>query len=91
MMIDVIGVRSLGGHKLEIEFSDGFQGLHTRVYEEVFAGRGTGIRDARPAIELVHSINRTEPQLALHDAHPLVRQATRSTVPFARPAAKHAA
>jgi len=23
MMIDVIGVRSLGGHKLEIEFSDG--------------------------------------------------------------------
>jgi UDP-N-acetyl-2-amino-2-deoxyglucuronate dehydrogenase len=37
------------------------------------------------------TINRAEPQLALHDAHPLVRQATQSTVPFARPAARHAA
>jgi hypothetical protein len=27
MMIDVIGVRSLGGHKLEIEFSDGTIGV----------------------------------------------------------------
>jgi hypothetical protein len=26
MMIDVIGVKSLGGHKLEIEFSDGTVG-----------------------------------------------------------------
>ena len=26
-MIDVIGVRSLGGHKLEIEFSDGTIGM----------------------------------------------------------------
>ena len=27
MMIDVIGVRPLGGHKLEIEFSDGSVGV----------------------------------------------------------------
>jgi len=27
MMIDVIGVRSLGGHRLEIEFSDGTVGI----------------------------------------------------------------
>ncbi len=27
MMIDVIGVRSLGGHRLEIEFSDGTVGV----------------------------------------------------------------
>ena len=27
MMIDVIGVRPLGGHKLEIEFSDGTVGV----------------------------------------------------------------
>ncbi len=27
MMIDVIGIRSLGGHKLEIEFSDGTIGV----------------------------------------------------------------
>ncbi len=27
-MIDVIGVRPLGGHRLEIEFSDGTAGVH---------------------------------------------------------------
>jgi Protein of unknown function (DUF2442) len=27
MMIDVIGVRPLGGHKLEVEFSDGTIGV----------------------------------------------------------------
>ena len=29
----------------EVEFSDGFTDLHTRVYEEVLAGRGFGIDD----------------------------------------------
>ena len=40
----------------EVEFSDGFTDLHTRVYEEVLAGRGFGIADARPSIELAHRI-----------------------------------
>ena len=40
----------------EIEFSDGFADLHTRIYEEVLAGRGFGIADARPSIELTHRI-----------------------------------
>ena len=40
----------------ELEFSDGFTDLHTRVYEEVLAGRGFGIDDARPSIELTHQI-----------------------------------
>jgi len=40
----------------EIEFSDGFENLHTRAYEEILAGRGYGIADARPSIELVHRI-----------------------------------
>lgn len=39
-----------------LEFSDGFIDLHTRVYEEVLAGRGFGITDARPSIELAHRI-----------------------------------
>ena len=46
----------------EIEFSDGFTDLHTRVYREILAGRGFGIEDARPAIELVHRINAVEVQ-----------------------------
>jgi UDP-N-acetyl-2-amino-2-deoxyglucuronate dehydrogenase len=44
----------------EVEFTDGFTDLHTRVYEEVLAGRGFGIDDARPSIDLVHRI-RTAP------------------------------
>ena len=40
----------------QLEFSEGFTDLHTRVYQEVFAGRGFGIADARPSIELSHQI-----------------------------------
>lgn len=43
----------------QIEFTDGFTDLHTRVYERVLAGAGHGIEDARPAIELVHRIRTT--------------------------------
>ena len=38
----------------DIEFSDGFTNLHTRAYEEILAGRGFALTDARPSIELVH-------------------------------------
>lgn len=40
----------------EIEFTEGFTNLHTVVYQETLAGRGFGIKDARPAIELVYKI-----------------------------------
>jgi UDP-N-acetyl-2-amino-2-deoxyglucuronate dehydrogenase len=42
----------------DIEFSDGFADLHTRVYEETLAGRGFGIDDARPSVELTSLIRR---------------------------------
>ncbi|MDP1571561.1 MAG: Gfo/Idh/MocA family oxidoreductase [Vicinamibacterales bacterium] len=40
----------------EVEFSEGFGDLHTRVYEETMAGRGFGIADARPSVELTARI-----------------------------------
>jgi UDP-N-acetyl-2-amino-2-deoxyglucuronate dehydrogenase len=40
----------------QLEFSEGFTDLHTRVYEEVLAGRGFGIAEARPSIEMSHRI-----------------------------------
>ncbi len=40
----------------EIEFSSGFTELHTRIYEDIMAGKGYGLNDARPAIEIVHNI-----------------------------------
>jgi UDP-N-acetyl-2-amino-2-deoxyglucuronate dehydrogenase len=57
----------------EIEFSEGFTDLHTRLYEEVLAGRGFGIEEARPAIELVYRIRRDALATAGEDAHPLAR------------------
>lgn len=43
----------------QLEFSDGFTDLHTRVYQEILAGRGFGIDEARPSIELSHRIRET--------------------------------
>lgn len=39
-----------------IEFSEGFTELHTRIYEEVLAGRGFGVEENRVAIETVATI-----------------------------------
>ena len=68
--------RSMTVDGQELEFSGGFTDLHTRVYEEILAGRGTGISDARPAIELVHSINRSDLENTLQGAHPMVATAS---------------
>ncbi|MCE9546970.1 MAG: Gfo/Idh/MocA family oxidoreductase [Planctomycetia bacterium] len=62
--------RSLTMDWQEIDFSVGFDNLHTRVYEETLAGRGFGIADARPSVELVHAIRHstadTKPTLERH-------------------------
>ncbi len=54
--------RSIAIDGEEVEFSEGFTDLHTRIYEEALAGRGFGIADARPSIQLVHDIRQTEPE-----------------------------
>ena len=51
--------RSITVDGAEIEFSEGFADLHTRVYEEVLAGRGFRLADARPSIALSHRIRQT--------------------------------
>jgi len=48
--------RSMTVDGAQLEFSDAFGDLHTRVYEEALAGRGFGIDAARPSIELTHQI-----------------------------------
>ena len=48
--------RSMIVEEKVIDFSDGFNNLHTTVYREILAGNGHGIDDARPAIELTHEI-----------------------------------
>lgn len=76
--------RSMTYDGQEIEFSSGFTDLHTRVYEEIFAGRSTGIRDARPAIETAHSIKSSETEISLADAHPLVSHVPSVSLPRLR-------
>ena len=56
----------------EVEFSEGFTDLHTRVYEEVLAGRGFGIADARPSVELTAQIRSAPIAAPTADAHPKV-------------------
>ena len=58
----------------EVEFSDGFTDLHTRVYEEVLAGRGFGIADARPSVELTAQIRSAAVHAPTADAHPQVKR-----------------
>ena len=48
--------RSMTIDGTEVDFTDGFADLHTRVYEEALAGQGFGIEDARPSIDLVYRI-----------------------------------
>ncbi len=48
--------RSITVDEHEVEFSEGFTDLHTRVYEDVLKGKGFGIAEARPSIELVHAL-----------------------------------
>ncbi len=48
--------RSLKMNGEEIEFSDGFTELHTNSYKEILAGRGFGLTEARPSIELAYKL-----------------------------------
>jgi UDP-N-acetyl-2-amino-2-deoxyglucuronate dehydrogenase len=64
--------RSIAVDGRDIEFSDGFADLHTRVYEEVLAGRGFGIDDSRPSIELSHRIRETPADLVPAHVHPFL-------------------
>lgn len=65
--------RSITVDGAELEFSDDFADLHTRVYEETLAGRGFGIEDARPSIELVHRIRVAQPKINVEHAHPFIQ------------------
>ena len=52
----------------EVEFSEGFTDLHTRSYEEIIAGRGFGIEEVRPSIEIVSTF-RTAPIVRSNGVH----------------------
>jgi UDP-N-acetyl-2-amino-2-deoxyglucuronate dehydrogenase len=48
--------RSILINNKEVEFSGGFTDLHTIVYQDILAGKGHGLKDVRPSIELAYKI-----------------------------------
>ena len=45
----------------EFNFDSGFTDLHTEVYRKILEGKGFGISDARPSIELVYQLRNAKP------------------------------
>lgn len=66
--------RSLTMNGREIEFSDGFTDLHTRIYEDILKGGGFGLEENRVAIETVGSIRTQSPLGLVGDYHPFLKQ-----------------
>lgn len=70
--------RSITVNGEELEFSDGFEDLHTVSYQDILQGGGFLIEEARPSIELVHAIRHLKPIGLAGDYHPF------ATLPLAK-------
>ncbi len=57
----------------EYAFSEGFTELHTKSYEQILAGQGFSIAEARNSIQVVHDIRNAHPVGLVGDYHPLAR------------------
>lgn len=58
----------------EIEFSNGFNDLHTKVYQRTLTGNGFTIEDAKPSINLTHQIRTSEISEFDEFIHPYYRK-----------------
>lgn len=61
----------------EIEFSQGFTDLHTVTYREILAGKGFGIKDALPSIDIAYRIRNSVPIGLKGEYHPMLLQINR--------------
>jgi UDP-N-acetyl-2-amino-2-deoxyglucuronate dehydrogenase len=53
------------------DFTDGFQDLHTKLYEEILKGNGFGLDENRNAIQIVYDIRNARPEPNSGERHPL--------------------
>ncbi|MBN2814307.1 MAG: Gfo/Idh/MocA family oxidoreductase [Bacteroidales bacterium] len=65
--------RSIVMDNQEIEFSEGFTDLHTKSYEEILEGKGFGLKEARPSVDIVYQIRNAAPVGLKGDYHPMCR------------------
>lgn len=54
----------------EIEFSGGFEDLHTQSYRAILVGNGFGLEQARPSIEVTSAIRHMDPTPGVGETHP---------------------
>ncbi|HEY0355180.1 MAG TPA: Gfo/Idh/MocA family oxidoreductase [Flavisolibacter sp.] len=54
-----------------LDFSSGFAQLHNKNYEAILSGRGCGIQDVMPSIELAHQIRTKDPVGKKAEWHPM--------------------
>jgi len=72
--------RSITANGEEIEFTKGFTDLHTVSYKEILAGRGYGLEDAKPAVDIAATIRRSKPVGLEGDYHPMLTKSRGVTV-----------
>lgn len=65
--------RSISIDGEEFEFSQGFTELHTKSYENILAGKGFRISEARESIQIVSDIRNATPVGLIGDYHPLAK------------------
>jgi UDP-N-acetyl-2-amino-2-deoxyglucuronate dehydrogenase len=65
--------RSITVDGAEVEFSEGFTGLHTESYRQILVGSGFGLEAARHAVQTVYQIRQSSVSRPGADCHPLTR------------------
>lgn len=58
----------------EFEFSGGFTDLHTASYQEIMAGNGFRIEEARQSVEAAYKIRTSQAIGLVNDYHPILKQ-----------------
>lgn len=69
--------RSITVEGQEVEFSSGFGNLHTVSYEQILAGNGFGIHDARASIDAAYNIRNARALGKIGDYHPMLDKVLR--------------
>lgn len=67
-------LRVLRMDEQDINFSEGFDNLHTYIYERVMNGKGYRLEDARPGLELVYRVQSTSLCSDKSQAHYLIKK-----------------
>jgi UDP-N-acetyl-2-amino-2-deoxyglucuronate dehydrogenase len=66
--------RSIRVDNTEVEFSEGFTDLHTESYADILAGRGFGIEETRPSIELASRLRTAAVEWTRGERHPFANK-----------------